>query len=125
MIEKQYEKVNVCKLQDELIAAGLLAGSFTTFEVGEDVAQIQFPDDVDLELVESVVEKHDKTPLPPPKTDLELAQETINYLGTQLFETQTQLFETQVQSMQIEQDKNSLGSQLFDLQTQLMMKGVI
>lgn len=48
----------------------------------------------------------------------EIAQNTINSLGSQLFEAQTQL-------LQAENDKVTLGQQLFSLQTQLMTKEVL
>lgn len=63
MIEKIYNNVNPCKLQDELIASGIIMGSFITFDLGNDIAKIQFPDDVDLSLVETVVSNHDKVKL--------------------------------------------------------------
>lgn len=72
--------------------------------------------DLDENNINQLISIYDNTP--PPKSELEIAQDNINSLGSQLFEVQTQL-------MQSEKDKATLGQQVFSLQTQLMTKGVL
>lgn len=138
MIEKQYTNVNPCKLQDELITAGLIAGSFLTFDLGNNIAQIQFNDDVDLTLVDSIVAKHNPIPIPPLKTDIQNAQDNINSLGGQLVQSKisnmqkdnlikslgTQLTQSKIQDLQDKTINNNLGKQLVQSKIQIIkLKG--
>lgn len=66
--------VNMSKLHDEFIAVGLRP--FPVIEHEDGTITFEFPDDADETLIQSIIDNHDPTPLPPPKTELELLKES-------------------------------------------------
>jgi hypothetical protein len=60
---KEYQNVDACKLQDELIAVGIVPICTLTLEDG--TVEITFSDDIDIDKVDEVVEvveNHDSSP---------------------------------------------------------------
>lgn len=76
--------VNPNKLHDELINAGITPKSVKHNKVeNEDIAEktwITFEEGTNMAMVQKIIDAHDTTPLPPPKTKLEILQETVDVL---------------------------------------------
>lgn len=83
------EYANPTKLHDELIASGIKVSMLENDRKnGQVVAEntfITFGENVDMDLVQQVIDKHDPTPLPAEpdeKERLEVLEETILFLLT-------------------------------------------
>jgi len=63
------KNVNVNKLHDELIKAGIKP--FPVFELENGDGDFTFPEGTDMELVQEVIDAHDPTPLPQPPSEKE------------------------------------------------------
>lgn len=69
-----YSNVNPTKLHNELIARGIFPISVES--AGNDTF-IRFSEGTDMQLVQSVIDAHDPTPLPAPKSKEEIIKEEI------------------------------------------------
>lgn len=69
---------NVPKLHGELNAAGI--HPFPVFDFGDGSGEFTFLEGTDMDVVQNVINAHDPTPLPAPKTQVEILQETVDQL---------------------------------------------
>jgi hypothetical protein len=83
-MKRTFKSKNPNKLYDELVNAGIIPVMvWSDIKKGDYIAdnvKIDFTDDTDMELVQQIVDAHDPTPLPAPKTELEILQETVDML---------------------------------------------
>jgi hypothetical protein len=76
MIKLQFENVNTNKLHDELITAGI---NPNLVESKDNLTWITV-EESEVTTVNNIVAIHDNTPIPTPKTELEILKETIDAL---------------------------------------------
>lgn len=83
----QYNKAhNLSKLHDEILAAipalkpELGGMAIIRVESKNNDIWITVPDDTNEQAIQAVIDAHDPTPLPAPKTELEILQETVDQL---------------------------------------------
>jgi hypothetical protein len=83
-MEQTYKSMNPNKLYDELADAGIKPIMvWSDIKKGDYIAdnvKIDFTDDVDMELVQQIIDKHDPTPIPKPKSELDILRETVDML---------------------------------------------
>ena len=63
------QNVNVNKLHDEFINVGIKP--YPVFELENGDGDFTFLEDTDMELVQQIIDVHDRTPLPPPLSEID------------------------------------------------------
>lgn len=81
---KSIKSMNPNKLYDELVGTGIIPVMvWSDIKKGDYIADnitIEFEDDTDMELVQQIIDTHDPSPMPEPKSELEILRETVDML---------------------------------------------
>lgn len=82
-MQSEYKNVNTNKLHNELIASGIVP---LLVESLDDTTWITFADGTDLTLVQAIIDVHDMTPPPMPKSENQLFREQNTDLNLQIID---------------------------------------
>ena len=84
MKQMTLKKVNVNKLHDEFVANGIYPNPVLISENGD--GDFTFGNDIDVTLVQSIIDAHDPTPLPPMPSKGDLIEQELANTNTLILE---------------------------------------